>query len=1022
MRKSILLFVLFTLTSIPLLLFAQGGYQVTGHIISAEDNQPMIGVSVLEKGTTNGVITDINGNYSITVTKSPATLQFSYVGMKTIDKQVTASTRINLTMENDAQMVEEVVVVAYGVRKKGTIAGSVSTVKAEKMEDVPAPSFDQALQGQAPGLMVLSDSGEPSKAATFRIRGTNSINSGKDPLFILDGVAISSSDFNTISPNDIESISVLKDASSTSIYGARASNGVVVITSKRGRMGEAAKVTFRTQLGFSQLASKDWDQMNTDERIQFEKEVGLDKGQDYEKLSKTNINWLDKVYNDTAPLQNYELSVNGGTEKLNYYVSGSYYDQDGIAVGSTFERVGFRANVEAKANKWLKIGTNSMLNYYVSGSYYDQDGIAVGSTFERVGFRANVEAKANKWLKIGTNSMFAYQEVEQSDDGEYALWAPISASFFMLPYWNPYKEDGSLALQDDGSWKGTTENPLAWMANNPLSNKKYKLLSTFYAEVTPVKNLTIRSQLSADYGHTTSFYQSFPSYKPNNNYGGAQRSSFDMLNLMITNTANYRFMLNDVHSFNFMVGQEGENYHYEGFQLTTRGQTNDILTNLASGSTASSWSDPVTEYSFLSFFARGEYNYDDRYYADFSIRGDGSSRFGTDNHCGAFWSVGFMWNLRKEKFMQKYDWLTNAQIAVNTGTSGNSSINNYEHLALVSGGYKYDNESGIAISQLGNEELSWESTWATNVALHLGFIDRINLDVEFYNKKTTNMLMAVPISYTSTGFGTRWDNVGAMRNRGVEINVGADVLRIKDFKWNVNANVSYNKNEITELYNGVTEYVASDTGRMVAVGHPLGEFYLNRYAGVNPINGDALWYTKDGEITMEYNESDKVMLGKTHEAPWQGGFGTTLFWKGFSLSAQFTWVADRWMLNNDRVFQESNGLFSAYNQSKRMLYDRWKKPGDVTDIPRYGVTPQLDSRFLEDASFLRLKNLMLSYTFPQKWLKRTSFLNSARIYAQGQNLLTFTNFTGMDPESTSNVYKAQYPMSRQFTFGLEVSF
>ena len=822
MRKSILLFVLFTLTSIPLLLFAQGGYQVTGHIISAEDNQPMIGVSVLEKGTTNGVITDMNGNYSITVTKSPATLQFSYVGMKTIDKQVTASTRINLTMENDAQMVEEVVVVAYGVRKKGTIAGSVSTVKAEKMEDVPAPSFDQALQGQAPGLMVLSDSGEPSKAATFRIRGTNSINSGKDPLFILDGVAISSSDFNTISPNDIESISVLKDASSTSIYGARASNGVVVITSKRGRMGEAAKVTFRTQLGFSQLASKDWDQMNTDERIQFEKEVGLDKGQDYEKLSKTNINWLDKVYNDTAPLQNYELSVNGGTEKL---------------------------------------------NYYVSGSYYDQDGIAVGSTFERVGFRANVEAKANKWLKIGTNSMFAYQEVEQSDDGEYALWAPISASFFMLPYWNPYKEDGSLALQDDGSWKGTTENPLAWMANNPLSNKKYKLLSTFYAEVTPVKNLTIRSQLSADYGHTTSFYQSFPSYKPNNNYGGAQRSSFDMLNLMITNTANYRFMLNDVHSFNFMVGQEGENYHYEGFQLTTRGQTNDILTNLASGSTASSWSDPVTEYSFLSFFARGEYNYDDRYYADFSIRGDGSSRFGTDNHWGAFWSVGFMWNLRKEKFMQKYDWLTNAQIAVNTGTSGNSSINSYEHLALVSGGYKYDNESGIAISQLGNEELSWESTWATNVALHLGFIDRINLDVEFYNKKTTNMLMAVPISYTSTGFGTRWDNVGAMRNRGVEINVGADVLRIKDFKWNVNANVSYNKNEITELYNGVTEYVASDTGRMVAVGHPLGEFYLNRYAGVNPINGDALWYTKDGEITMEYNESDKVMLGKTHEAP-----------------------------------------------------------------------------------------------------------------------------------------------------------
>ena len=970
MRKSILLFVLFTLTSIPLLLFAQGGYQVTGHIISAEDNQPMIGVSVLEKGTTNGVITDMNGNYSITVTKSPAILQFSYIGMKTMEKQVSAATRMNLKMESDAQMVEEVVVVAYGVRKKGTIAGSVSTVKAEKMEDVPAPSFDQALQGQAPGLMVLSESGEPSKAATFRIRGTNSINSGKDPLFILDGVAISSSDFNTISPNDIESISVLKDASSTSIYGARASNGVVVITSKRGRMGEAAKITFRTQLGFSQLASKDWDQMDTNERIQFEKEVGLDKGQDYEKLSKININWLDKVYNDKAPLQNYELSVNGGTEKL---------------------------------------------NYYVSGSYYDQDGIAVGSTFERVNFRANVEAKANKWLKIGTNTMFTYQEVEQSDDGEYALWAPISASFFMLPYWNPYKEDGSLALQDDGSWKGTTENPLAWMENNPLSNKKYKLLSTFYAEATPIKNLTIRSQLSADYGHTTSFYRSFPSYKPNNNYGGAQRSSYDMLNLMITNTANYRFMLNDVHSFNFMVGQEGENYHYEGFQLTTRGQTNDILTNLSSGSTASSWGDPVTEYSFLSFFGRGEYNYDDRYYADFSVRGDGSSRFGTDKHWGAFWSVGFMWNLRKEKFMQKYKWLTNAQIAINTGTSGNSSINNYEHLALVSGGYKYDNESGIAISQLGNEELSWESTWATNVALHLGFIDRINLDVEFYNKKTTNMLMAVPISYTTSGFGTRWDNVGAMRNRGVEINVGADVLRIKDFKWNVNANVSYNKNEITELYNGVTEYVASDTGRMVAVGHPLGEFYLNRYAGVNPTNGDALWYTKDGEITTEYNESDKVMLGKTHEAPWQGGFGTTLSWQGFSLSAQFTWVANRWMLNNDRVFQESNGLFSAYNQSKRMLYDRWKKPGDVApffDLARREKT-QPTSRFVQDNNYLAFSGLSCGYDFSQEKIRKYRLTSLGLRF----NMNDVCRWSSIKQERGTS-----YPYAKNYSFTLTLGF
>ena len=978
MRKSILLFVLFALLNIPLMLFAQSGYKVKGHIISAEDNQPMIGVSVLEKGTTNGVITDIDGNYSITVTKSPATLQFSYIGMQTIYKQVNASTRIDLKMESSAQQMDEVVVVAYGVRKKGTITGSVSTVKAEKMENIPTPSFDQALQGQAPGLMVLSTSGEPSKPASFQIRGVNSINSGTEPLFILDGIAIASSDFNTLSPNDIESISVLKDASSTSIYGARAANGVVVITTKRGRISDAAKITFRTQLGFSQLAQENWNLMNTTERIQYEKEVGLDEGKDYAKLGKIDINWLDKVYNNSAFLQNYELTVSGATDKVNYYVSGGYYDQNGIAVGSTFERFNFRANVEAKANRWLKIGTNSTL---------------------------------------------AYQEVEQSDDGEYALFAPISAAHFMLPYWDPYTKDGSLAIQDDNSWKGLGENPLAWMENNPLTNKKYKILSTFYAEATPMEGLTIRSQLGADYSHNTSLYKSYPSYKPNNNYGGVRRTSYDMLNLSISNTVNYRFMIKDTHSFNFLLGQEGVDYHYEGFYVTTRGQTNDHLTNISSGTTANAWGDtPASDYSFLSFFFRGEYNFDERYYVDFSMRTDGSSRFGEDHRWGLFSSLGLMWNLRKEKFMQKYAWLTNAQISLSTGTSGNSSIKNYEHLALFTSGFNYSENSGTAPAQVGNEDLGWEQTWTTNLGLHVGFIDRFNVDIELYNKKTTDILMAVPTSYTDKGFDSRWENIGSMVNRGVEVAVNADVLRIKNFTWNVNANVSYNKNEITELYNGVSEYENTGTGLRMVVGHPYGEFYLNRYAGVNPANGDALWYTKDGEITTEYRESDKVMMGKVFNAPWQGGFGTTLSWKGLSLSAQFSWVADRWMMNNDRYFEEGNGLFDAYNQSKRMLYDRWKKPGDITDIPRHGVSPQMDSRLLEDASFLRLKNLMVSYTIPQRWLRKTYFLNSARVYAQGQNLLTFTGFTGMDPESSSQLYRAQYPMSRQFTFGLEVSF
>ncbi len=871
MRKSILLFVLFALLNIPLMLFAQSGYKVKGHVVSAEDNEPMVGVSILEKGTTNGVITDIDGNYTLEIKgTASATLLFSYIGMQSQAHEVSAKTgTLNVRLVSDAALIDEVVVVAYGTRKKGTIAGAVSTVKAEKLENVPAAGFDQSLQGQTPGLSVISNSGEPSKAAVFQIRGTNSINSGTSPLFILDGVPISSADFNTISPGDIESISVLKDASSTSIYGARAANGVVVITSKRGLAMDKAKVTLRGQWGFSQLASGDnWMMMNTPERIQFEKEIGLDTGKDYNLLSRTDINWLDKVFNDRAPLQSYELSVNRATDRLNYYVSGGFYDQDGIAQSSTFRRYNMRANAEVKASNWLKIGTNTMM---------------------------------------------AYEEIAQAEEGDMALYTPISGSRFMLPYWNPYNADGSLASENDGTWKGTGQNPIEWMANNPVEHKKYKLLSTVFVDITPVKNLTVRAQFGADYSHSTSFMKSYPSYIINNNSGRAGRSSSDILNLTETLTANYRWTLKDDHSFNFMLGQEGIDYRSTGFQVVTRGQTINRLTNIASGTRASSWKDANTEHAFISLFFRTEYNYKDLYYAEVAARTDASSRFGKDHRWGAFWSLGFMWNIKNEAFLKDVEWLTGAQIKLSTGTSGNSTIPDYDHLALVSGNANYLDQAGLYPLQSGNEDLGWEQTWANNIGMSVGLFNRLNVNLDFYHKKTTNILMFVPQSYAMTGESGHWDNIGAMMNRGVEVAVDGDVVRTKDFTWNMSANFSYNKNKLLELYNGVEEYVNSTTGLKYMVGHPVTEFFLNRYAGVNPANGDALWYTADGEITTEFREEDKVMTGKAYESPWAGGFGTTLMWKGLSLSAQFSWMAKRYVMNNDRFFEESNGIYSTYN-------------------------------------------------------------------------------------------------------------
>ena len=978
MKRFILLFIslaLFTFHSA----FAQN-FVVKGTVVSHEDNEPLIGVTILQEGTTNGVVTDMDGNYSLEVKgASNATLVFSYIGYAAQSHKVNASTGVlNVSLKSDAELIDEVVVVAYGVRKKGTIAGSVSTVKSEKLENVPTASFDQALQGQTPGLTVISNSGEPSVAATFQIRGTNSINSGTTPLFILDGVPIESSSFNAISPSDIESISVLKDASSTSIYGARAANGVVVITTKRGRKTDGAKVTFRGQWGFSQLAGNNWDLMNTAERIKYEKEIGLDLGEDYyNKIKNIDVNWMDAVYNNNAPSQSYDLSVNGATDKTNYYVSGSFFDQDGITIGSAFRRYNLRANVENRAKEWLKLGTSTLL---------------------------------------------AYEDVEQAEDGEYALYAPISASHFMLPYWNPYNEDGSLASQNDGEWKGSGQNPIEWMQNNPVKHKTYKVISSLFAEVTPVENLTIRSQFGIDYSHATSFMQSFPSYIINNESGSAGRASSDGLTLTVTNTANYRFNLDDTHDFNFMIGQEGVNYHYETFQAVTEGQKNDALTNMASGSFASSWSDNTSDYGFLSFFGRGEYNYKNKYYADFSVRADASSRFGEGNRWAGFWSVGLMWDMRREDFFKQYDWLTNAQLTFSTGTSGNSSIPNYEHLALVTGGSNYMGETGISPNQRGNKDLTWEKLWTTNIGLRLGFFNRLNFTAEFYNKLTTDMLMQVPVSYADGGYGAYWDNVGAMVNRGVELSLDADIIKTKDFTWNVFANASYNKNKLTELYNGIDEYVDSNV-TMYSVGHTVAGFYMVRYAGVNPANGDALWYTKDGNITNEFSEEDRVLIeGKSFVAPWQGGFGTNLSWKGLMLSAQFSWMADRWVYNNDRLMDESNGLYTSYNQSRRLLYDRWKKPGDVTDIPRHGVTPQFDTHYLENASFLRLKNLMLSYNIPGKALAKTRFFDGARVFVQGQNLLTFTGFTGIDPEVSANIYRAQYPMTRQFTLGVELNF
>lgn len=970
---------LFTILSVINFLRLTAQEVVAEGVVVDNTGEMLIGVQVRQVDSPRATVTDLDGHFTLSLDASVApSLHFTYVGMEEQTIRYTGRS-LKVVMQEKASAMEEVVVVAYGTRKKGTITGSVATINGEAVSDAPVASFDQALQGKATGLTVLQNSGDPSAAASFYIRGTNSINADTEPLFIVDGVPVSASEFNALNPGDIESFSVLKDASSTSIYGARAANGVVVITTKRGKMGDKALVKLRGQYGFSNLAYGHWSQMTTPERLDFEEMIGVRvPGQyDRETLEKTDINWKDLVFRDNAPTQMYDLSVAGATNRINYYFSAGYMDQQGTAINSRFSRYTLRSNLEVRANDWLKFGTNTSLTYSLAN---------------------------------------------EADYGSYSIITPISASKFMLPYWDPFKADGSYTSPVDGTWRGSYENPLEWADANPLERTRMHLLSSTFLEIEPLQNLRFKTLLGIDGGDTRATTSSKPSYVGNYGMGSVGKSFVRAYNLTWTNTATYNFNIKDYHQFNLLLGHEMTRNASDAFSIVARGQSNDQLLTLSTGTLVSNWNDAVVASTYLSLFGRAEYAYNNRYYADLSVRRDASSKFGKDARWATFWSLGGMWDVRKENWLaHTRRWLSNLQLSASIGTSGNSSIPNYDHLSLYSAGPQYAGMPGIAPYSRGNEKLTWEKLTTFNVALKAGFFDRLDLSLEFYNKKTTDMLMEVPITL-GNGFSTQWDNIGGMLNRGVELDLHAHLISYKKFSWDVNGNASYNHNEITELYDGLDEYEIPATGLLLKVGHAYGEHYLVRYAGVNPVNGDALWYTRDGQVTNVYNEEDKVLSGKSYMAPWQGGFGTTLSWNGLSLDVQFSWVQGRWMLNNDRWFDESNGLYSsAYNQSRELLHG-WKKPGDITNVPRYGVSPEMDTHLLEDASFLRLKNVMLTYALPRTLLQRSKWIESTRFFLQAQNLFTFTHFTGMDPESSSNVYQATYPMSRQFSVGAEICF
>ena len=999
MRKSILLFVLFTLTSIPLLLFAQGGYQVTGHIISAEDNQPMIGVSVLEKGTTNGVITDMNGNYSITVTKSPATLQFSYVGMKTIDKQVTASTRINLTMENDAQMVEEVVVVAYGVRKKGTIAGSVSTVKAEKMEDVPAPSFDQALQGQAPGLMVLSDSGEPSKAATFRIRGTNSINSGKDPLFILDGVAISSSDFNTISPNDIESISVLKDASSTSIYGARASNGVVLVTTKKGKAGKV-EISYDFMYGVQQPTSLP---KIADSWVYAElyNEAAVNSGRAAkftpEQIAQyrnggPNVNWVKELYNRNSPQSSHNVSMTGGNDQLSYMASLGYLDQSSMFKGPDYG-------------------------------------------YKRYNARLNVSHKVTNNFTLNLTSQFARNDIK-----EHAYWTEwiIEQANRMPPIYPIKNEDGSYNYP-----AGSNSNGLQRLEEGGYrQNVNDELLGTIQAEWEVYKGLKLIGSAGGRVWNNKLHEnrKAFEGTGDTENKLTEQfyRSKNITTNLMVT----YNTKIGK-HSIGGLLG-----YAYEGFsekQFSTSRLTEDskydIFVGDLSGDKVSN-TGSGSDWAIYSGFARATYNYDEKYLLEFNIRNDYSSYFAKGNRSGVFPSFSAGWRISEEKFWSVLKpYVPSLKIRGSWGLVGNNRIGAYQYMQTVSvtNGISFgDKLAQTATFASTNPDLKWETTRMANIGFELGLLNNdLNITFDCFNNRTKDILVNLPVPGLF-GNGAPIQNAGKVETRGWELSVSYR-LKTGPVVHNFAGNISDSFNEVIDT-RGTEIIGGSDVQTIIKEGYPLYSYYAYRsdgffqneeecqkgphLEGITPKPGDIRYLDKNGDGVIKPDD-DRFIVGNDFPR-YTFGFTYGLEYKGFDFSMMWQGVGKR----NKWMRGESVEAFHNNNEGPVMDFhqDRWTPNNPDATYPRLTMGAESANNaaksdfWIQDAKYLRLKNAQIGYTFPQQWMKKL-YVKNLRIFASVQNPLTFTKMKGgWDPEYTGDGSGRSYPVARVYSFGLNVKF
>ncbi|MEY4108039.1 MAG: hypothetical protein RL181_2381 [Bacteroidota bacterium] len=1017
-RSLILSLLLFSAVS----LMAQRA--ITGKVMD-EKSEPLIGASILVKGTSTGTVTDVDGSFELQAPANATTLVVSYTGYATKEVALSSASAYTITLESEAIALEDVVVVGYGTQSRKELTGSVAKISSEQIARLPVTGVDQALQGQAPGVQVTAASGTPGSSVSIRVRGPSSISAGNQPLYVVDGIPVNTGSYSQIgvggqqvnaladlNPADIESIEILKDAAAAAIYGSRASNGVVLITTKRGKQ-QKTQISVNSYYG-NQEVWRRLEPLTGPEYVGLVQEMvrerygatikpsalGL-RNLDNDPASYPSTNWFDQIFR-TAPISQTDVNFAGGTDRTKFYVSGSYFNQDGTIIGSGFDRYSFRINLDNLVTDNFKIG--------------------VSTGFSR-----------------------SHNNRIQNDNNIYGV---LSTSLLLGTHIPVYNADGTYGRDANAS----IENPVANALEPSYDVYTNRLLSNIYGEWTILKDLRFRSSVSVDYLNLRDdrFIPATHIQAAGVNGTGQQAMSAD-LNLVNENYFTYRKSFGKL-NFDGLVGASYQNSSFESFFGQGENYPGKSIRELNAASVKKDVSSNKTEWGLNSYFSRFNFSYNSKYFLSASVRADGSSRFGANNRWGVFPAVSAAWRI-SEDFFANSSIISEMKLKASWGVRGNQDIGNFASRALIQPGTNYLQRAGLAPSQLGNPNLTWEEREDIDLGLEVGlFEDKLQLTVDAYRGTTNELLLSRPL-VGSSGFTGITENIGSIRNEGIDIALTTTNVSTSKLSWTTTANVSFFRNEILKLAG--TPFAAGFAS-WVEEGQALGAFrgyevvkIFQTQAEIDALNqtarektgiasavyqstltrpGDIMFadINNDGRITSD----DQKILGNANPK-FYGGVTNNIQGYGFDLSFFFQFSIGNMVFNNTRAFSE--GMNSIFGQAATVR-DRWTTSNTDTDIPRavFGDpnnNRRVSDRFLEDASYVRLKNLTLGYTLPKNVLKKVG-LNNARVYVTGQNLLTFTDYSGFDPEvstfgetnTAAGTDFLTFPQARTMLVGINLGF